>query len=147
MSAANENQNFLQIQIAHNTRNSILLYLIYYLCCLVFCMMCFDKDESDLTFNSAVSPRARPRHARSSGHSILLHPTSASSVSYDLRWTVVCIIRHRHRLPFSFSEIQCATMATLVANRAMDVNGLAAAARTHTQAVTRNYISQPRLSM
>lgn len=38
-------------------------------------------------------------------------------------------------------------MATLVANRAMDVNGLAAAARTHTQAVTRNYISQPRLSM
>lgn len=38
-------------------------------------------------------------------------------------------------------------MATLVANKAMDVNGLAAAARTHTQAVTRNYISQPRLSM
>uniref|UniRef100_A0A3Q3WBC2 Uncharacterized protein n=1 Tax=Mola mola TaxID=94237 RepID=A0A3Q3WBC2_MOLML len=38
-------------------------------------------------------------------------------------------------------------MATLVANRTMDVNGLAAAARTHTQAVTRNYISQPRLSM
>lgn len=37
-------------------------------------------------------------------------------------------------------------MATLVANRAMDVNGLAAASRTHTQAVTRNYISQPRLS-
>ncbi|KAF7667843.1 hypothetical protein LDENG_00040850 [Lucifuga dentata] len=28
----------------------------------------------------------------------------------------------------------------------MDVNGLAAAARTHTQAVTRNYISQPRLT-
>uniref|UniRef100_A0A671UUP4 V-type proton ATPase subunit B, brain isoform n=1 Tax=Sparus aurata TaxID=8175 RepID=A0A671UUP4_SPAAU len=37
-------------------------------------------------------------------------------------------------------------MATMVANRAMDVNGLAAAARTHTQAVTRNYISQPRLT-
>uniref|UniRef100_A0A3Q4N1N5 V-type proton ATPase subunit B, brain isoform n=1 Tax=Neolamprologus brichardi TaxID=32507 RepID=A0A3Q4N1N5_NEOBR len=37
-------------------------------------------------------------------------------------------------------------MATLVANRAMDVNGLAAASRTHTQAVTRNYISQPRLT-
>ncbi|XP_068584250.1 V-type proton ATPase subunit B, kidney isoform [Cebidichthys violaceus] len=37
-------------------------------------------------------------------------------------------------------------MATLVANRAMDINGLAAAARTHTQAVTRNYISQPRLT-
>uniref|UniRef100_A0A669DMF6 Vacuolar proton pump subunit B n=1 Tax=Oreochromis niloticus TaxID=8128 RepID=A0A669DMF6_ORENI len=28
----------------------------------------------------------------------------------------------------------------------MDVNGLAAASRTHTQAVTRNYISQPRLT-
>uniref|UniRef100_A0A8D3DMK5 Vacuolar proton pump subunit B n=1 Tax=Scophthalmus maximus TaxID=52904 RepID=A0A8D3DMK5_SCOMX len=38
-------------------------------------------------------------------------------------------------------------MATLVANRAMDINGVAAAARTHTQAVTRNYISQPRLSI
>uniref|UniRef100_H2L6Q0 Vacuolar proton pump subunit B n=1 Tax=Oryzias latipes TaxID=8090 RepID=H2L6Q0_ORYLA len=37
-------------------------------------------------------------------------------------------------------------MATLVANRGMDVNGLAGAARTHTQAVTRNYISQPRLT-
>ncbi|XP_075933514.1 V-type proton ATPase subunit B, kidney isoform [Anarhichas minor] len=37
-------------------------------------------------------------------------------------------------------------MATLVANRAMDINGSAAAARTHTQAVTRNYISQPRLT-
>uniref|UniRef100_A0A7N9AP50 Vacuolar proton pump subunit B n=1 Tax=Mastacembelus armatus TaxID=205130 RepID=A0A7N9AP50_9TELE len=37
-------------------------------------------------------------------------------------------------------------MATLVANRGMDINGLAAAARTHTQAVTRNYISQPRLN-
>ncbi|KAF3842547.1 hypothetical protein F7725_024498 [Dissostichus mawsoni] len=37
-------------------------------------------------------------------------------------------------------------MATLVANRAMDINGLSAAARTHTQAVTRNYISQPRLT-
>uniref|UniRef100_A0A8D3C1J8 V-type proton ATPase subunit B, brain isoform n=1 Tax=Scophthalmus maximus TaxID=52904 RepID=A0A8D3C1J8_SCOMX len=37
-------------------------------------------------------------------------------------------------------------MATLVANRAMDINGVAAAARTHTQAVTRNYISQPRLT-
>merc|ERR1712142_970466 len=36
-------------------------------------------------------------------------------------------------------------MATLVANRAMDINGMAAA-RTHTQAVTRNYISQPRLT-
>uniref|UniRef100_A0A8C6SSV5 Vacuolar proton pump subunit B n=1 Tax=Neogobius melanostomus TaxID=47308 RepID=A0A8C6SSV5_9GOBI len=34
-------------------------------------------------------------------------------------------------------------MATLVANRAMDGP---AAARTHTQAVTRNYISQPRLT-
>uniref|UniRef100_A0A3Q3QL78 V-type proton ATPase subunit B, brain isoform n=1 Tax=Monopterus albus TaxID=43700 RepID=A0A3Q3QL78_MONAL len=34
-------------------------------------------------------------------------------------------------------------MATLVP---MDINGLAAAARTHTQAVTRNYISQPRLT-
>uniref|UniRef100_A0A4W5R479 Vacuolar proton pump subunit B n=1 Tax=Hucho hucho TaxID=62062 RepID=A0A4W5R479_9TELE len=37
-------------------------------------------------------------------------------------------------------------MATLVGNRTMDING-PAAARTHTQAVTRNYISQPRLSM
>ncbi|KAF7221504.1 brain isoform-like [Nothobranchius furzeri] len=37
-------------------------------------------------------------------------------------------------------------MATLVANRNVDINGLAAAARTHTQAVTRNYISQPRLT-
>ncbi|TKS85148.1 V-type proton ATPase subunit B, brain isoform [Collichthys lucidus] len=37
-------------------------------------------------------------------------------------------------------------MTALVANRAMDINGLAAAARTHTQAVTRNYISQPRLT-
>lgn len=35
-------------------------------------------------------------------------------------------------------------MATLVANRGMD--SLSAAARTHTQAVTRNYISQPRLT-
>uniref|UniRef100_A0A673BDS5 V-type proton ATPase subunit B, brain isoform n=1 Tax=Sphaeramia orbicularis TaxID=375764 RepID=A0A673BDS5_9TELE len=35
-------------------------------------------------------------------------------------------------------------MATLVANRGMD--SLPAAARTHTQAVTRNYISQPRLT-
>ncbi|TWW77887.1 V-type proton ATPase subunit B, brain isoform [Takifugu flavidus] len=34
-------------------------------------------------------------------------------------------------------------MATLVANRTLDVN---AGARTHTQAVTRNYISQPRLT-
>uniref|UniRef100_A0A8C7FCE1 V-type proton ATPase subunit B, brain isoform n=1 Tax=Oncorhynchus kisutch TaxID=8019 RepID=A0A8C7FCE1_ONCKI len=36
-------------------------------------------------------------------------------------------------------------MATLVGNRTMDING-PAAARTHTQAVTRNYISQPRLT-
>ena len=38
-------------------------------------------------------------------------------------------------------------MATLAANRGMDFNSTAAAAREHTQAVTRNYISQPRLSM
>ncbi|KAG7274014.1 hypothetical protein CRUP_032607 [Coryphaenoides rupestris] len=34
-------------------------------------------------------------------------------------------------------------MATMVANRGLDAGG---AARTHSAAVTRNYISQPRLS-
>lgn len=38
-------------------------------------------------------------------------------------------------------------MATMVQNRPVDLNGPEAAARQHAQAVTRNYISQPRLSM
>lgn len=37
-------------------------------------------------------------------------------------------------------------MATLLANRPVDLNGPEAAAREHAQAVVRNYISQPRLS-
>lgn len=37
-------------------------------------------------------------------------------------------------------------MATLLANRPVDLNGPEAAARQHAQAVVRNYISQPRLS-
>ncbi|KAJ8359612.1 hypothetical protein SKAU_G00161370 [Synaphobranchus kaupii] len=37
-------------------------------------------------------------------------------------------------------------MATLVENRNVDLNGPEAAARQHAQAVTRNYISQPRLT-
>lgn len=74
-------------------------------------------------------------------------------VSHDQRSAVIHVIQQHleqlseSSLAFSRSPALYPKMATLVANRAMDVNGLAAAARTHTQAVTRNYISQPRLSM
>ncbi|XP_037639312.1 V-type proton ATPase subunit B, kidney isoform [Sebastes umbrosus] len=73
-------------------------------------------------------------------------------VSHDQRSAVIHVIQQHleqlseSSLAFSRSPALYPKMATLVANRAMDVNGLAAAARTHTQAVTRNYISQPRLT-
>lgn len=101
----------------------------------------------DVQYNPCcVFPHTRTQYARCWCDSI----SSGSSVSYDQRWTVIYIIRHQ--LAKTSINVNCLsyhfpTMATLVANRAMDVNGLAAAARTHTQAVTRNYISQPRLSM
>lgn len=53
----------------------------------------------------------------------------------------VCLLVRRRGL---FNSIY--RMATLVANRPVDLNGPEAAARQHAQAVARNYLSQPRLS-
>lgn len=75
------------------------------------------------------------------------HPVPAES--YDRRSAVIQLHLAKHTERFNLSPVFSlySTMTTMAGNRAIDMNGLAAAARTHTQAVTRNYISQPRLSM